>query len=171
MEAELGNLKLDDPKSVRSCLTAIMDAADRIRAINNKVLQVGRPGSKSKREKVNINELLENCLDMFGSLMLRNRISLEKSFIGLSWHVLRDRFFPEQVYANLIVNAVQAMQDALKKVLHVRTVMSEESSTLSTVIRDTGCGIPQESLNRIFEPYFTSGNRVWDLVFMLSRPL
>jgi two-component system sporulation sensor kinase C len=73
--------------------------------------------------------------------------------------VLGDRFFLEQAFANLIVNAIQAMEDAPEKALLVSTIMNEESSTLSIAIRDTGCGIPQESLNRIFEPYFTSRNQ------------
>jgi signal transduction histidine kinase len=157
--AELGKLKLDDPKSMTSFLAAILSAVDRIRAINNKILQAGAPGAKSRREKVSISEVLEKCLGMFESVMLQNGISLKKSFTDFSWHVLGDRFFLEQAFANLIVNAIQAMEDAPEKALLVSTIMNEESSTLSIAIRDTGCGIPQESLNRIFEPYFTSRNQ------------
>ncbi len=157
--AELGKLRIDDLKFVGSCLAAILNAVDRISAINNKTLATLRMRASDcepRKEKVNISELLEICLDMFKSLIVQHRISVKRSLPGFPWHVLGDRFLLEQVFANLIVNAIQSMENAPEKTLHVSTVVNEGSSTVSIVIRDTGCGIPQESLNRVFEPYFTS---------------
>jgi signal transduction histidine kinase len=63
--------------------------------------------------------------------------------------------FPEQlnqVWTNLIVNAVQAMDN--KGILTIG--ISEEADHVVVSFRDTGKGIPEEIKSRIFEPFFTT---------------
>jgi CheY-like chemotaxis protein len=62
-----------------------------------------------------------------------------------------------QVILNLLVNAAQAIQegDADSNQIHIRTSTSAHGEAVIE-IRDTGCGIPSETLARIFEPFFTT---------------
>jgi signal transduction histidine kinase len=58
----------------------------------------------------------------------------------------------QQVFVNLIANAVQAMREG-----GTLRVTSEFDTIFATVvIADTGCGIPREHLRRIFEPFYTT---------------
>jgi signal transduction histidine kinase len=54
---------------------------------------------------------------------------------------------------NIIINAIEAI-DNTKGELTISLVQNEESYSLD--ISDNGCGIPQENLSKLFEPYFTS---------------
>jgi len=63
-----------------------------------------------------------------------------------------------QVFLNLIVNAAHAINDAGKGVdtgeIHVRTEASGDFVLIR--VRDNGCGIPAEHLNKIYDPFFTT---------------
>jgi signal transduction histidine kinase len=57
-----------------------------------------------------------------------------------------------QVFMNLLINAVQAIEDQGEIVIATRRA----GDTIDIEIADTGCGIASDHLNRIFEPFFTT---------------
>jgi PAS domain S-box-containing protein len=63
-----------------------------------------------------------------------------------------------QVFLNLIVNAAHAIHDAGKDSetgeIHIRTEQSDNSAIVR--IRDNGCGIPDENLSKLYDPFFTT---------------
>ncbi len=80
------------------------------------------------------------------------------------WAVNVDAGQMSQVFNNLIINAVQAMPDGGTVYISVETIVLPENSvaTLSEgpyvriTVQDTGSGIPEENLPKIFDPYFTT---------------
>ena len=60
----------------------------------------------------------------------------------------------QQVFTNLILNAVQAMPEG--GTLTIDSRMSEDLKAVKISFTDTGVGIPEENLDKIFEPFFTS---------------
>ncbi len=60
----------------------------------------------------------------------------------------------QQVFFNLITNAVQAMAQAADRRLHIVTSTSDDG--VEVAIEDSGCGMPQEVIARIFRPFFTT---------------
>lgn len=56
-------------------------------------------------------------------------------------------------FLNIVINAVEAMEPG-KGVLTVSIDRAKDNHIV--IIRDNGCGIPEENLSRLFEPYFTS---------------
>lgn len=60
-----------------------------------------------------------------------------------------------QVWMNLLVNAAQAVSQKGGEVC-INTRVLEEDESVVVTIRDTGCGIPTEHLNRIFDPFYTT---------------
>jgi two-component system NtrC family sensor kinase len=62
----------------------------------------------------------------------------------------------EQVFVNMLLNASQAMSTG--GTLHIRTGTAD-NVLASVEISDTGCGIPEESLGRIFDPFYTTKSR------------
>jgi PAS domain S-box-containing protein len=65
-----------------------------------------------------------------------------------------------QVIGNLLKNAIDAMHNSAERVLTVRT--KAEERFLHVIISDTGCGIPPEVQDQIFQPFFTTKPKAQD---------
>jgi signal transduction histidine kinase len=66
-----------------------------------------------------------------------------------------DRVQLQQIFVNLVVNAMHAMADRPLRRLTIRT-MQPESNLLSAAVEDTGPGIAPENLDRLFGSFFTT---------------
>jgi signal transduction histidine kinase len=75
------------------------------------------------------------------------------------------------VFSNLITNALQAMGDnGGNLVLKVQpSITPEGRSYLEVSVADTGPGIPKESLDRIFNPFFTTGQNGTGLGLAIAK--
>jgi len=60
----------------------------------------------------------------------------------------------EEVFTNILLNAVDSMDGKGK--LTVGSYLSDD--VVKIAITDTGCGIPKENLDRIFDPFYASNN-------------
>jgi signal transduction histidine kinase len=67
---------------------------------------------------------------------------------------MADKSQLQQVFMNVLMNAVQAMQE--KGVITITTRHNAAASSVELLISDTGCGIPPEEVDQIFDPFFTS---------------
>jgi len=68
--------------------------------------------------------------------------------------VCGDRNRLEQVFMNLLVNAVQAIESAGR--ITVTSASRAGGASVEILVRDTGSGIRPEDLNRVFDPFFTT---------------
>lgn len=57
-----------------------------------------------------------------------------------------------QVFMNLITNSIHAISENGK----ITISTSQENENIKIIIRDTGCGIPEDIKNKIFDPFFTT---------------
>ncbi len=70
--------------------------------------------------------------------------------------VLADRLQIQQVVVNLVRNAVEAMQDAPRRELIVATAMLSDERAVAINVADTGPGLAEEVVARLFEPFVTT---------------
>ncbi len=98
----------------------------------------------------NLHVEIENSLRLLAAV-IRNRIRLVKDFGALP-EIDCDAGRLGQVFLNILVNAVQAIEGEGE--IRIRTW--QEGDTVRIAIRDTGKGIPAELQSRIFDPGFTT---------------
>jgi two-component system, NtrC family, sensor kinase len=103
-----------------------------------------------------INDTLNRSLDLVTSSIQIKHLQVVKEFAQNlpKCKVDPDQF--QQVFINLIINAVQAMTGG--GVLTLRT--ASENGHILMEIQDTGCGISPENLNKLFTPFFTTKKEV-----------
>lgn len=102
-------------------------------------------------EPVDMPQLLDEVLTLYRPKLLPKRIVVEKA-CDANCVVDGLRGELRQLFANLIANAVDAMDDDGRLQLAVR----EENGAITVNIRDTGKGIASEHLTKIFDPFFTT---------------
>ena len=77
-----------------------------------------------------------------------------------------------QVLTNLIVNAVQACTNTGRGTGQIRiTILDQPEGYQTVTVRDTGCGLDPEAMDRLFEPFYTTKERGTGLGLALSRQI
>src|SRR6266545_1762629 len=83
-----------------------------------------------------------------------------------------DRVHLQQVVLNLLVNAFDAMKDSLANEREVDMwIMAEGDNRLKIGVRDYGRGVPDESLDRVFEPFYTTKHDGVGMGLAISRSI
>ena len=101
---------------------------------------------------VDINQVLEQVLSMVGHQAKLQNIEVIREFSPSLPKVMGDFDQLQQVFTNLILNAIQAMPDGGK--LTLRNSVTDDEIQID--IQDTGLGIPKENLSQLFTPFFTT---------------
>jgi two-component system NtrC family sensor kinase len=111
--------------------------------------------SEPKIKEVNVNEVLNRALELGIHAGSKENTRVEKDLQPLPTFMV-DPDQLEQVFVNLIMNALQAMPAG--GTLALRTYM--ENREVKIAVKDTGCGIPPENMNKIFTPFFSTKKEV-----------
>ncbi len=152
--AEICRLQMDDPAGVESSLCGILRATDQIQRINKEILNLGK-NAEAETEPVDVKTIINDCLEMFADLITLKGIEVKKELNEGRGYVLGSRFGLEQLFKNLILNALDAMDGSPDKILSIRTESEKDGSAIGIKIEDTGGGIPEDSLTKIFTPFYT----------------
>lgn len=75
----------------------------------------------------------------------------------------------DQVFVNLLLNAIEAMREGGELNLIVERESPSDGGPLRIVFRDSGTGIPEQVMSRLFEPFVTSKERGIGLGLAISR--
>ncbi len=136
---------IDDTQAL---LAETLDGADRVKKIVQDLKSFAR--TENARMMADVNECVRLVTKMVWN-ELKHRSSLELK-LGELPEVYCDVGQINQVLMNIIINAVQAIEDDGK--ISIRSWCEEERVCVS--ISDNGTGIPLDVQNRIFEPFFTT---------------
>ncbi|MCK5157031.1 MAG: GNAT family N-acetyltransferase [Spirochaetales bacterium] len=127
-------------------LSYSMNAADVI-----KELSVYTRKEEKQLQEVDLVRILEFSLRLAIRGIDSHEINVSRNYHALP-HVKANESELQQLFLNLIVNAIQAMDGNGDLILSC----NEENGSVYITVEDTGCGIPSENLNQIFTPFFTT---------------
>jgi two-component system sensor histidine kinase HydH len=141
----------DDPEDCR--ITEIMiQEVERLNRVIGQLLEFSRPLVMNKKETP-IEPILRHTLKMIEGQAQEKGIAIRTDFPGGIPNTFLDSDKMTQVFLNLTLNALNAMEKGGTLSL---TLSRADSQTIQVDIADTGTGIRKEELNRIFDPYFTT---------------
>ena len=131
----------------------ILAAGGRATKITNGILASARNRS-GDFEPIDLKDLIDDVLVLLERELRKYRISVEVQIEDNVPAALVNPNQVQQVLTNLLVNARQAMERGG----HVTIRLSHDVAgrTVDLMVRDTGPGIPQEKLARIFDPYYST---------------
>jgi signal transduction histidine kinase len=149
--AKMG-LRHKDAATRDKAFDKILSAGNRAAAITNGILGFARNRSPAM-EPTDLRRLVDDSLLLLDRELAKYHVRVEKHFEAVP-EVLANGNQIQQVLLNLLINARQAM--AHGGMLTVKLVNDEAAGMVDLVVRDTGCGMPPETLRRIFDPFFTT---------------
>ncbi len=140
---------------VQADLQRIYEGASRAQRIVQNLLTFSRQ-KKPERSPTDINEVIEHTTTLRGYQLQVDDVEVVTDLAdNLPW-TMADGYQLEQVFLNIVNNAHQAMSQVPgKRILTVTSALAD-ASTIRVVFSDTGGGIPQEILDKVFDPFFTT---------------
>ncbi|MBD3275110.1 MAG: DUF3365 domain-containing protein [Candidatus Marinimicrobia bacterium] len=129
----------------------IDDGLSRVSRIINSVLDYSRPHSM-EFDKRDVADLLDRTMALMGKQLEKENVSVELEIEEGIPQIEMDIHRLEQVLINLITNAMSAMEDAGGD---IRIQAEQKNKTVQIVVQDTGCGMKEDQIRHIFDPFYT----------------
>lgn len=148
-----------------------MEQIDRFRNLIEELRHIEAHLDQEEPKMVDLNDLFDELLVLLrNNLFLKHQVRVEK-FLAHPLPPLKGYYFDFcQSFLNLILNALEAMENSPVKILTIITEKREEG--LQVTVKDTGCGILEEIRPRLFTPFFTTkGGRHKGLGLFVAREL
>ncbi len=134
----------------------IKDAAERANKVVVELLNFSR-FSDIELNPVNLKEVVESTLALVeNNAKIKNVALIKESSCEASTEVNADKILLQQVFFNLLTNALDAMTRGRITIRSSISTDSQKPKQVIVEIVDTGEGIPEARLSRIFEPFFTT---------------
>jgi PAS domain S-box-containing protein len=151
IQKKIGGKSRVDPRTIGSHLDVIGEEVDRLNRIVVDFLFAVKP-MDTRLEEGDINLVIQELLEFVRPEMDQAGVRIESSLSPKVPLLRIDARFIKQALLNLIKNAVAAMPEG--GTLRVETRRADGEALVR--VSDTGTGIPDEIMDKIFEPYFTT---------------
>jgi PAS domain S-box-containing protein len=138
---------------VEEMLRIARDGADRVRTIVGDLKTFSR-GDDASRAPVDVRRVLDVATNIAWN-EIRQRASFVKSFSEVPLVLANDARLG-QVFLNLLLNAVQALDGSSNDPIIGVRVFSDDHGRAVVEVGDTGVGVTQDSQARVFDPFFTT---------------
>ncbi len=159
--------KLDDKEFLSKFANIVGREVNRIDDMVHQLLNYGKPAPLSIKT-INIHKLINSTIDILNSKFINQKIHVNKHFDAdkdLNLYVDPNQF--RQALLNILLNAIEAMPNGGK--LRVNTKRLSENFEI--VISDTGCGMAEDDLPQIFDPFFSRKDQGTGLGLSITQSL
>jgi len=140
------------------------DVIARIRALATK--------TATTREQLNLNEAIREVVAFAQAEVRRNRVILRTELADDLSPVLGDRVQLQQVVLNLVMNGIEAMSSVEERPreLIIRT-QNDDADQVRVTVQDSGTGLDPQSLERIFDAFYTTKQGGMGMGLSISRSI
>ena len=148
-----GSLSEQDLKDFTRYLGLMETETRRISRITSNLLSFSRE-TKLEMAALNLNSLLEDLLFLNANFLKISGVRVKKDFDPKLPDIMGDGEQLKQVFMNLVSNAAESMESTQGGTLHVAT--SQDRNKVTVLVEDTGVGIPEGTIPRLFDPFFST---------------
>lgn len=146
-----GQLNVEDRQDFENALAVIISRTDHLNQFMRNFADVFRL-PRPRLETCDLQKLIENSALLFKTELARRRIEVQFDFLAKPEPVKLDRGQMEQVFVNVIKNAMEAIES--DGTITIR--LGKEAGKVFVVIEDTGIGIPSSVKANLFTPFFST---------------
>jgi len=143
-----------DLERVRAAATRIEQDGNRAADVINRLRSFYKKGAPPEREIVDVKEIIHEMIVLLSDEAVRNSITILSEIDAETPNILADRVQLQQVFMNLMLNAIEAMKDAGGQ-MTIKSGLNQDDQLLIS-ISDTGVGLPLENTERIFDAFHTT---------------
>ncbi|MBP3966644.1 ATP-binding protein [Paenibacillus lignilyticus] len=163
MKGFLQLYKRENPSMRNSDL--LLSELERIEMITNEFLSLAKPQSIQLTD-TDLKELIEKTVEFLSPQALLNNIAFIRGFAGTQFPITCEKNQLKQVFLNILKNAMESMPGGGEIHINLR-VEAEEEYVIS--IKDHGCGIPEELLPQLGQPFYSLKEKGTGLGLMISH--
>ena len=147
-------------EDMRALVDDLIEEVDRINGIIEGLLSFARP-SEPQREKLDLSHLLEQTISLVSTTAKKRNVLITLDIHASERILYADPSQLKQVFLNIIMNALQAMENGGTLTIDVVSKQSlkysfSPRSSFCISFRDFGIGIPKDDLDHVFDPFFTT---------------
>lgn len=153
IKEDIDKLGLSELETAKKLLTSAVEEIDRLHKLSDSLKDLYRPVPREV-SPISINPVLEEMLGLSSAQIAKNKIRLVKNLEPNLPMVMANAGELKQVFLNLIINAIEAMPAPAGGDLEVGTRLME--NMVEVIVRDTGCGIAPENIDKLFKAFFTT---------------
>ena len=136
----------------------------RIRALTRK--------APTPREKLDLNETLRQVLALIGDQAKRNSVTIRTQFADNLSPVSGDQVQLQQVMLNLAMNAIDAMSNVSERARElVISTRNIDTDQVQVTMEDSGVGLDPNTMQKIFEPFYTTKPTGMGMGLSISRSI
>ncbi len=148
---QLGREASKHESMIRSAAAVILKESERLEKVLSNVMDFTRP-SPYIQEFNSVNDVINDTIDLLRNLFQERRIEVRMKLAGDVPLVKSDFNQLKQLMLNLVQNAV----DATPPQGTIEIVTETDTRSVIVYVRDSGSGIGEEDLGRVFEPFYTT---------------
>ncbi|HAS17943.1 MAG TPA: hypothetical protein DCR39_08690 [Nitrospiraceae bacterium] len=153
--ARIIHKKLEEGSPIKKYAEIIIKEIDRLERLLHDLLYYTKE-VKPVMQPSNLNEIINELIILYEDTFNERKIKVDARISPEIPLITLDPTQIKQSLMNLLYNAIQAMPDGGILTIESRMEEREGIHYASVYIHDTGCGIPDEVMKRIFDPFYTT---------------
>lgn len=159
-------MNTDEKSPHKPYMDLIHSEINRIELIIDEFLVLSKP-EVAKLEQIEMKQLLADIQKLFSLECKQRNINLPILLNDIDVSIKGNLNQIKQVFINLIKNAIEATQENGE----IKIELCKEDDFIYISIKDNGVGIPENVLNRIFEPFYTTKSKGTGLGMMITNKI
>jgi len=140
-----------DEERVKRLLEILKRNTERINQIISELLNLTRP-QELNFEDLTLQEILDESIAMADDRISLRQVKLTKTYPTSPLYMVADKRKLSIAFSNILINAIEAMESSKGELIVALSALPNGSCVS---IKDNGKGIPEEYLQKLFEPFFT----------------